>query len=87
MEVFADIMKDDWMRKLREKGFDHTRPTVWMLEGLLYYLTPEFASAVVRECAGCFRERVVHRGVVVNNSSLYRAISNSSARITIWRIK
>ena len=79
VEVFADIMKDDWMRKLREKGFDHTRPTVWMLEGLLYYLTPEFASAVVRECADASARGSYIVASCVNNSSLYRAISNSSS--------
>ena len=79
VEVFEDIMKDDWMRKLREKGFDHTRPTVWMLEGLLYYLTPEFASAVVRECADASARGSYIVASCVNNSSLYRAISNSSS--------
>ena len=79
VEVFADVMKDDWMRKLREKGFDPTRPTVWMLEGLLYYLTPEFASAIVRECADASARGSYIVASCVNNSSLYRAISNSQS--------
>ena len=79
VEVFADVMKDDWMRKLREKGFDPTRPTVWMLEGLLYYLTPEFASAIVRECADASARGSYIVASCVNNASLYRAISNSQS--------
>ena len=79
VEVFADVMKDEWMKKLREKGFDPTRPTVWMLEGLLYYLTPEFSSAIVRECADASARGSYIVASCVNSSSLYRAISNSQS--------
>ena len=28
-----------WMRTLFSRGFDRTKPAVWVMEGLLYYLT------------------------------------------------
>src|SRR5260370_32484226 len=32
---------DDWSTALRDSGFDPTRPTAWIAEGLLIYLPPE----------------------------------------------
>lgn len=37
--VPADLVTDDWRAELLEAGFDPARPTVWVLEGLLYYIT------------------------------------------------
>jgi methyltransferase (TIGR00027 family) len=45
-------LRDDWAAALREAGFDPGTPTVWLVEGLLYYLTEAEADAVVRELSG-----------------------------------
>lgn len=34
-------LRDDWPAALREAGFDPTRPTAWIAEGLLVYLPPD----------------------------------------------
>jgi methyltransferase (TIGR00027 family) len=34
-------LRDDWSTALRDSGFDATRPTAWIAEGLLIYLPPE----------------------------------------------
>lgn len=34
-------LRDDWPKALRDKGFDPSRPTAWIAEGLLIYLPPE----------------------------------------------
>jgi methyltransferase (TIGR00027 family) len=34
-------LRDDWPAALRESGFDTTRPTAWIAEGLLGYLPPD----------------------------------------------
>lgn len=34
-------LRDDWPAALHEAGFDPTRPTAWIAEGLLGYLPPE----------------------------------------------
>lgn len=36
-EVAVDL-RDDWPRALRENGFDPSRPSAWIAEGLLIYL-------------------------------------------------
>ncbi|WP_019925701.1 SAM-dependent methyltransferase [Nocardia sp. BMG111209] len=36
-EVAVDL-REDWPRALRDGGFDRTRPTAWLAEGLLPYL-------------------------------------------------
>ena len=38
--VFADL-RDDWPAALREAGFDPSRPTAWLVEGLLSFLPAE----------------------------------------------
>ncbi|XP_042494409.1 putative S-adenosyl-L-methionine-dependent methyltransferase Mjls_1072 isoform X2 [Macadamia integrifolia] len=37
--VAADIREDDWSEKLQRSGFFPERNTVWVLEGILYYLS------------------------------------------------
>ena len=39
MVVIADLVNDDWLAKLSDTGWDHARDTVWVVEGLLVYLT------------------------------------------------
>jgi methyltransferase (TIGR00027 family) len=34
-------LRDDWLTALRDSGFDATRPTAWIAEGLLVYLPPD----------------------------------------------
>lgn len=34
-------LRDDWPKALRDNGFDPTRPTAWIAEGLLIYLPPD----------------------------------------------
>ena len=34
-------LRQDWPKALRDRGFDATRPTAWIAEGLLGYLPPE----------------------------------------------
>ena len=34
-------LRDDWPEALRDNGFDPTKPTAWIAEGLLIYLPPE----------------------------------------------
>jgi methyltransferase (TIGR00027 family) len=39
MVVVADLVDDDWLAKLSDTGWDRARATVWIVEGLLVYLT------------------------------------------------
>jgi methyltransferase (TIGR00027 family) len=34
-------LREDWPKALRSKGFDDSKPTAWIAEGLLVYLPPE----------------------------------------------
>jgi len=34
-------LRNDWPKALRDNGFDPSRPTAWIAEGLLIYLPPE----------------------------------------------
>ncbi|WP_326566940.1 SAM-dependent methyltransferase [Amycolatopsis rhabdoformis] len=46
IEVPADLTQD-WVTKLREAGFDASRPTTWLAEGLLVYLGREAAEGLL----------------------------------------
>jgi methyltransferase (TIGR00027 family) len=65
--------KRGWLALLEQAGFDRTKKTVWVLEGLLYYLAPSVVQDVL---IGTFSvsapgSRLV--ASVVNHSSLTRA--------------
>ncbi|MFI1104344.1 SAM-dependent methyltransferase [Streptomyces melanogenes] len=46
--VAADLTAN-WPNALREAGFDPTRPTAWLVEGLLMYLSDEAGDALLGE--------------------------------------
>lgn len=54
--VEADISRNGWLEKLQKSGFDLKKRTVWVLEGILYYLSHSNAMEVLK--------------VIVNNCKL-----------------
>jgi methyltransferase (TIGR00027 family) len=46
-EVGADLA-GDWLPELERAGFDRTRPTLWIPEALLFFLTEEQAGTLLR---------------------------------------
>ncbi|MFG2510955.1 class I SAM-dependent methyltransferase [Streptomyces sp. NPDC048584] len=44
--IGADL-RDDWAGALTSAGFDTTIPTVWLVEGLLFYLPPAAETALI----------------------------------------
>ncbi|KAF7829675.1 putative S-adenosyl-L-methionine-dependent methyltransferase [Senna tora] len=46
--VAADIREEDWVEKLKISGFLPEKRTVWILEGIIYYLTQLQAMQVLR---------------------------------------
>ncbi|WIA12651.1 hypothetical protein OEZ85_006301 [Tetradesmus obliquus] len=47
----ADATSSSWLADLAAAGFNQTLPTVWVLEGLLYYLTPEQGAVLFADIA------------------------------------
>ncbi|MEU9080459.1 SAM-dependent methyltransferase [Kitasatospora sp. NPDC048538] len=43
----GDLLDGEWPRRLVEAGFDPQRPTAWLAEGLLVYLTAEEAAGLL----------------------------------------
>lgn len=46
IEVGVDLA-DDWFPTLRDHGFDSARPSLWVAEGLLFFLTEDQAGALL----------------------------------------
>ncbi|MFE4258787.1 class I SAM-dependent methyltransferase [Streptomyces sp. NPDC056883] len=47
--VEADLCEANWPAALRTAGWQEEQATVWLLEGLLYYLAPHDSDALVTE--------------------------------------
>ncbi|MFE4971602.1 SAM-dependent methyltransferase [Kitasatospora sp. NPDC056651] len=47
----ADLVDPGWTDRLVEAGFDPARPSTWLAEGLLVYLTAEEAAALLASVA------------------------------------
>ena len=71
--VAANVAKRGWFERLRDAGHDPARPTVWVLEGLLYYLSQEAADELLRTCAGASAPGSRLVASAVNGPSLARA--------------
>ncbi|KAL0360678.1 UNVERIFIED_CONTAM: putative S-adenosyl-L-methionine-dependent methyltransferase MAV [Sesamum radiatum] len=48
IRVAADLTEDDWLEKLQISGFEPEKSTVWILEGILYYLSHSHAINVLK---------------------------------------
>ena len=51
--VPVDFACEDWMDKLVGAGFDTSAPTLFLWEGVTYYLTDDVIEATMRRIAGC----------------------------------
>ncbi|HEY0869095.1 MAG TPA: SAM-dependent methyltransferase [Acidothermaceae bacterium] len=49
--VIADLVDDDWLALLAVTGWDPTRATLWIVEGLLVYLTHEERTRLLKRLA------------------------------------
>lgn len=68
--VAADITENDWLQKLQKVGFEPEKNTVWILEGILYYLTHSDAMEVLKIIAGnCNFTRTVLLADFMNKQS------------------
>lgn len=59
--VAADLTEDDWLEKLQLSGFKLEKSTVWILEGIIYYLPQSEAMKVLKIIAEkcCFTNTVL----------------------------
>jgi methyltransferase (TIGR00027 family) len=48
-------LREDWLSQLVTAGFQPATPTVWLLEGLLIYLTADEATTLLRAVTGLCR--------------------------------
>ncbi|WOL13997.1 hypothetical protein Cni_G22777 [Canna indica] len=77
IRVAADIREGDWIEKLQRCGYVPERNTVWVLEGILYYLPHLHAMQVLEAiAANCTSTRSVLLADFMNKSSI--SLSNSN---------
>lgn len=75
--VEADITGHDWLEKLQNSGFEPEKNTVWILEGILYYLSNCDAIHVLKTIAAqCTLTKTVVLADFMNKSST--KLSNST---------
>ncbi|KAK6938815.1 Methyltransferase Ppm1/Ppm2/Tcmp [Dillenia turbinata] len=69
-KVAADVRDDDWFKKLQMAGFVPQKNTVWILEGILYYLSHSQAMQVLKIIAdSCALAHTVLLADFMNESS------------------
>ena len=71
--VHANVARPGWLRALRDAGHDPSVPTIWILEGLLYYLSPDVVDRVLRGAARASAAGSALAASVVNRASWARA--------------
>ncbi|CAL0305834.1 unnamed protein product [Lupinus luteus] len=75
--VAADIRENDWLEKLQIAGFLPNKNTIWVLEGILYYLINSQAMQVLKLLANqCTLTHTVVLADFMNKSSTM--LSNST---------
>src|SRR5262249_27229378 len=55
----ADFEKEDWLARLVGKGFDPTRPALFLWEGVMMYLKRAAVEGTLRKIASTARSSVV----------------------------
>ena len=72
-ECYANIERDDWFGALERSGFQRNAHTVWVLEGLLYYLTERAVREVISRAASSSAPGSTLVASVVNAAAVKRA--------------
>jgi methyltransferase (TIGR00027 family) len=57
--VAADFEKEDWLSRLVDAGFDTDKPTLFLWEGVMFFLDREAVEATLRKIASCASGSVV----------------------------
>lgn len=70
--VPGDLVRDPWEDRLVAAGYDPARPSTWLLEGLLYYLTGPDAGRVLGRVAALAAPGSRIAADVVNEAALSR---------------
>ncbi|CAA7393691.1 unnamed protein product [Spirodela intermedia] len=69
IRVAADIGESEWLEKLQRSGFAPEKNTVWLLEGILYYLSHQAAVQLLQSIAdNCSSTRSVLLADFMNES-------------------
>jgi methyltransferase (TIGR00027 family) len=71
--VASDIATEDWFGRLTAAGFKVRLPTVWILEGFLYYLHEAHAKETLRCISGHSMSETVVLADFMNESSTHLA--------------
>ncbi|KAM3237113.1 hypothetical protein CQW23_10930 [Capsicum baccatum] len=75
--VAADLREKDWLEKLQESGLKLNKKTVWVLEGILYYLSHSNAMDVLKIIANnCTSAHTVLLADFMNKQSTTMSSSN-----------
>ncbi|MFI1252731.1 class I SAM-dependent methyltransferase [Streptomyces netropsis] len=69
-EVAVDLTSPDWERDLREAGYDPAVPSVWLVEGLLYYLPGNEVDRVLGRIAAISAPGSTIAADLVNEAAL-----------------
>ncbi|KAK1274835.1 hypothetical protein QJS04_geneDACA003718 [Acorus gramineus] len=76
IRVAADIREKDWLEKLQRCGFVPEKNTVWVLEGIIYYLPQAEAMQVLQSIASlCDLTQTVLLADFMNQSSAELSLS------------
>ncbi|KAK1323846.1 hypothetical protein QJS10_CPA02g01138 [Acorus calamus] len=76
IRVAADIREKDWLQKLQKCGFVPEKNTVWVLEGIIYYLPQAEAMQVLQSIASlCDLTHTVLLADFMNKSSTELSLS------------
>jgi methyltransferase (TIGR00027 family) len=69
--VAADVSRKDWFGRLEQAGFDSNQHTVWILEGLIYYLKEAEAKSLLEVISSKCRKDSVLLADFMNESSTH----------------
>ena len=73
----VDLTLPGWPAELAASGHDASRPTVWVLEGLLYYLPPAAVEMLLKATAAVSAPGSSLMASCVNTPAMLRAQSNT----------
>lgn len=68
--VAADLTAPDWEARLADAGYDPASPSVWLLEGLLYYVPEDDAHRILDRVAAIMAPGSVIVADIVNAAAL-----------------
>lgn len=87
VRIGMDLTEGDWVSALEEAGWDPSAPTIYILEGLIYYMNAEQAASLLKSIPSVPKSRIIVTIVEESLQKLYERMGRNPWKTNLRILK